>query len=699
MQEDVEIPLDVIDSYVKLTKTLTEWGKHYANSKPIVSDFVYDEEYKKLKAIELQYPEIIDPNSPSQKVASDSTDGFKKVNHDIPMISIANSNSLIELRNWSSDKDSKGCTEKTMEFKMDGLAMSLRYIDGKLFEAVTRGDGKVGDSVFANILQVPNVPKTIPHTDPIEIRGEVVWLKEDFKKYNEYLESVGKDLMSNPRNGASGTMKSKDPQEVADRKLHFVAYNIVDGSPNDTHAQDLNYLRDVLGFNISEYYVCPNTDKVVSGAEYMEKKRYSLPYHIDGLVIKVNDKSAYKRLGGTAKTPHFCTALKFPPEEKVTKLLYIEHSYGRTGAVTPVAVVEEVELAMTKVNRASLHNWDMVEYLGLHEGCTVVIRKAGEIIPEIVKCPETNRTKDDYEKLLSVDGGLADADHDLMENPAHYDFKWYNRPTTCKHCGSLLRNNTNRSGDELVAWVCTNEACSVKQFRQIVKFVSKTSMNIMGVGESIIESMLSAGLIHDIADLYTVTVDDLLKIDGVKQRSAEKAIDAIKESKNAYLNQLLSGLGIPNLGQTMSAPIADKFKTMDAVIKATVSELESIDGVGHDLAESMVEWFGKNQVLVSKIIANGIALNAKPSRVKNDKLKGLTFIMTGTFDKLGRDDFKDMVIENGGSIASSITKTVNYVLLGESAGPAKVKKIDELKSKGFDIKVIEDSDEFLRMIK
>src|SRR5574343_582738 len=661
MQEDVEIPMEVMDSYAKLVKTLTEWGKHYANSKPIVSDFVYDEEYKKLKAIELQYPDIIDPNSPSQKVASDSSDGFKKVTHNLPMISIANSNSLDELNAWSTDKDSKGCQEKTIEFKMDGLAMSLHYRDGKLFEAVTRGDGKVGDSVFANILQVPNVPKTISHTDQIEIRGEVVWLKEDFKKYNEYLESVGKELMSNPRNGAAGTMKSKDPQEVADRKLHFVAYNIVDGSPNDTHAQDLDYLRDVLGFNISEYYVCPTTAKVIAGAEYMEKKRYSLPYHIDGLVIKVNDKSAYTRLGGTAKTPHFCTALKFPPEEKVTKLLYIEHSYGRTGAVTPVAVVEEVELALTKVNRASLHNWDM----------------------------------DDYEKMLSSNDGLLDAKNTLR---IYYERNWYNRPETCKHCGSTLCQDTNRSGDELVAWVCPNEACSVKQFKQIVKFVSKTAMNIMGVGESIIEAMLSAGLIHDIADMYTVTVDDLLKLDGVKQRSAEKVVDAIKDSKNAYLNQLLSGLGIPNLGQTMSGPISDKFKTLGAVSVATVAELESIDGVGHDLAESIVEWFGKNQVLVAKIIANGIALNAKPSRVKNDKLKGLTFIMTGTFDKLGRDDFKDMVIENGGSIASSITKSVSHVLLGSSAGPVKIQKITELKSKGFDIKVIEDSDEFLRML-
>jgi DNA ligase (NAD+) len=684
--------------YLDLVVKLNSWGDSYATGNPVVSDFVYDTEYKKVKQFELLNPDLIDPKSPTKSVASDSVDGFKKVTHDLPMISIANSNSPDELRAWSIDKDDKGCTEKTIEFKMDGLALSLKYENGNLVDSVTRGDGKVGDSVFANALQIPTIPNAIPNTDPIEIRGEVVWLKEDFIKYNETLELLGKELMSNPRNGAAGTMKSKDPQEVADRKLTFIAYNITNGSPCDKHSEDLEYLK-TLGFTISEYYVCPTTDKVIAGASYMEKKRYSLPYHIDGEVIKVNDKSAYKRLGGTSKTPHFCTALKFPPEEKDTVPKEVEHSYGRTGAVTPVAIVNEVELAMTKVRRASLHNWDLLEYLGMFEGCTVVIRKAGEIIPEIVRVVETGRTKDEYERDMSAGFDVKGCIESLHNDPKHAGKKWYLRPTTCKHCGSTLCQDTNRSGDNLVAWVCPNEACSVKQFRQIVKFVSKTSMNIMGVGESIIESMLSAGLIHDIADLYTVTVDDLLKLDGVKQRSAEKVIDAIKDSKNAYLNQLLSGLGIPNLGQTMSAPIADKFKTLDAVTKASVSELESIDGVGHDLAESIVEWLANHVGVISKLISYEVALNAKPSRVKNDKLKGLTLIMTGTFEKLSRDDFKDMVIENGGSIASSITKTVSIVLLGENAGPAKVKKIDELKSKGFDIKVVEDSDEFLRMIK
>ena len=684
--------------YSDLIVTLNRWGEAYAKGDTAnhPTDVVYDTEYKKVKQFELANPDMIDTNSPSQKVASDSVDGFKKVTHDLPMISIANSNSPDELRAWSIDKDNKHCTEKTIEFKMDGLALALKY-EGDLNDAITRGDGKVGDSVFANALQIKSIPKNIPTKDPMEIRGEVVWLKVDFIKYNEQQELLGNEPMSNPRNGAAGTMKSKDPQEVADRKLTFVAYSIANGSPNDTHSEDLELLKS-FGFITSEYYICPNTDKVVAGAAYMEKKRYSLPFHIDGLVAKVNDKSAYKKLGGTAKTPHFCTALKFPPEEKNTLPEDVEHSYGRTGAVTPVAIVQEVELAMTKVRRASLHNWDMAEYLGLFEGCTVVIRKAGEIIPEIVRVVETGRTKDDYERDMSSGFDVKGCIDSLHNDPKHANRKWYLRPTVCAHCGSTLCQDTNRSGNDLVAWICPNAQCTIKQFRQIVKFVSKESMNIMGVGESIIEAMLSKGLINDIADLYTVTVDQLLTLDGIKQRTAEKAVDAIKDSKNGYLNQLLSGLGIPNLGKTMSGPIADKFKTLQDVSNATVAQLEAIDGVGHDLAESIEEWFAQNSILVSKLIQGGIAINAKPSRIKNDKLKGLTFIMTGTFDKLGRDDFKDMVVENGGSIASSITKSVSYVLKGENAGGSKLRKIEDLQLKGFDIKVIEDSDEFLRMI-
>jgi DNA ligase (NAD+) len=495
---------------------------------------------------------------------------------------------------------------------------------------------------------------------------------------------------------------------VAERKLSFVAYRIVDGSQFDKHSEDLAWLKSV-GFITSEFYICPNTDKVIAGASFMKTNRHKMSFLIDGLVIKVNDKTQYKRLGGTSKTPHFCTALKFPPEEKQTKLLSIEHSYGRTGAVTPVAILETIELALTKVSRASLHNWDLAEYLGVHVGCNVIVRKAGEIIPEIVKVVETGRSKDDYEKWLYDNSSTKQHKgftiHDNSSTfrstfeLAYGVIDWYIRPFTCEHCGATLQNHTNRGGDNLTSWICPNSACTIKQFKQIVKFVGKESLNIMGVGESLIEAMLSKGLIKNAAGLFTVSKDDLLTLDGVKERSAEKAIDAINESRDAYLNNLLAGLGIPNLGKTSSGPIADSFQTLEAVSKATVAQLESIDGIGNELAESIVEWFqnADNMTMTQFFIDNSIASEAKPSIVKSQKLKDLVFIMTGKFDDLGRGEFKDLVAEHGGGLSSGITKKVNYVLMGDGAGPAKSKKINELLSQGVDIKVI-GSTEFRKML-
>lgn len=686
--------------YCDLIPQLNDWTKAYETGTPIVSDVVYDVEYRKLKQFEIEHPNEIEADSPTQNVGSTTTGD--KVTHLFPMLSIVNSMSPNELRKWSIDKDNKKCVEKTIEYKIDGLALALIYKTGLLVDAVTRGNGDVGDRVYANALQIDDIPKIIPSTkDRVEIRGECVWLKADFDAYNAKLEAMGKDLMSNPRNSAAGAMKSKDPKGVAERKLSFVAYNIMDGSSFDTQSDDLNWLQSI-GFIISEHFICPNTDKVIAGAKYMEPRRHSMPYLIDGLVIKVNDKTQYKRLGGTVKTPHYCTALKFPPEEKQTKLLGIEHSYGRTGAVTPVAILETIELALTKVSRASLHNWDLAEYLGVHVGCNVIVRKAGEIIPEIVKVVEIGITKDDYEKAMYNKYDIIDhvkTREQFEKNNGIGVDDWYLRPTICEHCGSILQNHTNRGGDNLVSWVCPNPACPVKQFKQIVKFVGNTSMNIMGVGESLIEAMLSKGLIKNVSDLYKVSKDDLLTLDGVKERSAEKAIDAINESRDAYLNNLLAGLGIPNLGKTSSGPIADSFQTLEAVSKATVAQLESIDGIGNELAESIVEWFqnADNMTVAQFFIDNSIASEAKPSIVKSQKLKDLVFIMTGKFDDLGRGEFKDLVAENGGGLSSGITKKVNYVLMGDGAGPAKSKKINELLSQGVDIKVI-GSTEFRKML-
>ena len=686
--------------YSDIIIKLNDWNKAYSEGNPVVTDSVYDIEYKKIKEFELSNPTMIDTDSPTQKVADSTTGGFLKVAHEVPMLSISNSMNLNELKQWSLDKVSKSCIEQTIEFKIDGLALSLHYNDGQLSDAITRGDGTVGDSVYANAIRIDDIPKTIPQMGKVEIRGEVVWLKSDFDKYNTYLESIGKDLMSNPRNGAAGTMKSKDPDDVTERKLSFVGYNIIQGSSNTTHSADLEQLTS-WEFIVSEYYLCPNTDKVISGAEYMEKKRHELPYLIDGLVIKVNDKTSYKRLGGTSKTPHFCTALKFPPEEKMTKLLDIEHSYGRSGAVTPVAIVEEVELALTKVRRASLHNWDMVEYLGLFKGCNVIIRKAGEIIPEIVEVVEISHTKDDYErasnKKIKLEHSRTTQNRFQLNTG---NVVWYGRPKVCTHCNTTLQNETNRSGDELVAWVCPNSACSVKQFKNIVRFVSKDAMNMMGVGESLIESLLSAGLIKNAVDLYKLTIDDLLTLEGVKERSAKNAIKSIDQSKENHLDRLLVGLGISGLGRSTSGSIADVLKTFEGFDSTTRPELASIDGVGDDLVENIIEWIDdkNNQQFIEDIKTYEVALNAKPNIKQSNKLDGNVLIMTGKSDKLGRDEFKTLVVEHGGVISSGITKKVTHVIMGDiGVGPSKLEKIKTLKSTGHDIKVISAHD-FLTMI-
>lgn len=684
--------------YADLITQLNDWTKAYSDGKPLVSDVVYDTEYKKIKEFELSNSEMIDGDSPTQKVA-DSVSGFAKVEHEIPMLSIANSMGLDELRNWSNAVVVKKCAKQTIEFKIDGLALSLTYKNGQLSGAVTRGNGKTGDSVYANALRIDDIPKTIPQQGKVEIRGEVVWLKDDFDNYNKKLEGLGKDLMSNPRNGAAGTMKSKDPQEVTDRILSFVGYNITQGSENDLHSEDLKQLTD-WGFIVSEHFLCPNPDKVISGAVYMEKKRYSLPYLIDGLVIKVNDKTQYKRLGGSSKTPHFCTALKFPPEEKVTRLIDIEHSYGRSGAVTPVAIVEEVELALTKVRRASLHNWDMAEYLGAFKGCSVKIRKAGEIIPEIVEVVEIGRTKDDYEKAVYDKVDMSKLYIDLHGNPDNVENEWYLRPYECAHCGNKLENETNRSGDELIAWICPNSACSVKQFKNIVRFVSKDAMNMMGVGESLIEKLLSAGIVKTAVNLYDLTLDDLLTLDSVKERSAKNALKSIEQSKSNYLDKLLVGLGISGLGRSSSGPVADAVNNFKGFCEATEAELSSIDAVGDDLVANILEWTSNvnNKDIIACIEGFGIATDAKPNLKKSDLLEGKVLIMTGKSDILGRDEFKKLVTENGGIISSGISKKVTHVIIGDSGvGPSKLTKINELETKGVDIKTISAHD-FLVMI-
>lgn len=696
--------------YAEMCGVLTQWAREYAAGTPSVPDDVYDRNYILLKEFEAANPSVILDTSPTRHV-EDGADGFRKVKHDIPMISIANSNGIDETREWATMMFNRGVARLEGEYKLDGLSLALKYRDGQLVDAVTRGKDNVGDSVFENALRVKGVLTRIPLPSKVEIRGETVWKYADFEPVNDQLIADGKKAFANPRNGAAGTLKSHDPDEVESRGLSFVSYLIVEGSPNGTQAKDIDTLAE-MGFEVPEHWVADNVDDVVALAEKMREKRFEQPYTIDGVVLKVDDKLDQNRFGYTAKSPNFYRAYKFPPEEKETELIDIEQSIGMSGAITPVAIIKPVHLAMTTVSRCSLHNWDLVDYLGLHKGCHVVIRKAGEIIPELVKCSETGRSKDTYEverdicdknKIPHVDPWVPTTDEERA-------YERYLRPATCPYCGGPLHCQVNAEGRELVNWVCSTDDCRAQIAGKLSNFVSRDCMNIMGIGDKIVELLVESGKVAFFDDLYTLTADDIMNVCGKKEASAAKIIAAIDKSRGNYLHQLIEGFSISGLGHQAAPAVAECVHEAGGFSRFVCPVPEESAGFIADFAVKAVEKgvsdlisnrfvaFITNHVeAIRELVAMDVAQEVKP--VQSMKLAGKVCIMTGTFDKLDRDVFKDMVTTNGGTICSSITKKCNVVLMGDGAGPSKVQKIHDLQAAGQKIEVYtpETLDKFLAL--
>lgn len=688
--------------YASLVETLNQWAEAYAKGEPLVEDNVYDRKYLELKEFEMANPAFILANSPTRHVI-DGAEGFRKVKHEIPMISIANSNGIDEAVAWVSQMNSEhNVIEFELEYKLDGGGLALIYKDGKLVDAVTRGKDNVGDSVWENALRINGVPHTIDASGIVEVRGEVLWNFDDFDAYNEQMAEQGKKLQANPRNGATGTLKLHDPEEVARRNIRFMAYLLVRGGDGKTQSADIATLTN-LGFT------CPPS-KVVTVAEFrdvaeeMRSHRYELPYAIDGIVVKVNDKDLQKEIGYGTKAPKYFTAYKFPPEEKSTELIDIEQSIGRSGAITPVAIVKPVTLAMTTVQRCSLHNWDVVEYLGLHKGCHVTIRKAGEIIPEIVRCDETGMSKDDYEVLNTGKNAIPK----YFETHSGPDF--HKRPETCPFCGSVLHNAVNQDGDGLVAWVCDNSDCTAQLVGKLVNFASRQAMNITGLGESIIQELVDAGKVHDITDFYRLTVDDLVGLGNIREKSAGKLVDSFGKSKGNGMHQLIEGMSIAGIGHMASPVLATataKVGGMGVLCDSEPSVVAEFrryavneGGLTDRIVDDYLGWIGSHGDMVRFLVDNGIAMNVEDKTPVSSKLAGRVCIMTGVFDKLERDVFKEMVVANGGKICSSITKKTNLVLLGDGAGPKKVQAIKELQASGQKIDVItpDELQKFLDMI-
>ena len=634
---------------------------YYNQNRTEISDYDYDMLMQQIKSIEMEYPQLITEDSPTQTVQGFANSTFEKVTHTVKMESLQDAFSYDELRDFDQRVKAVSATAKyVVETKIDGLSMSLEYVNGAFTRGSTRGDGVVGEDVTQNLATIKSIPKKIENAPEfLEVRGEVYMPKEVFLELVKKQEDEGKKIFKNPRNAASGSVRQKDSKITAERNLDIFIFNIQQISNEYTissHKQSLDLLKD-FGFKVSpRYNVYDNIEDVINEIENIGNMRGQFEFEIDGAVVKVDDFETRQEMGSTNKYPRWAIAYKYPPEEKSTILREIEISVGRTGVLTPTAVFDTVQLAGTSVSRAVLHNQDFIDEKQINIGDEILVRKAGDIIPEVVKL--VNKNTDCVFKI----------------------------PMICPSCGSEIIKT------EESALRCINPECPEQLTRNIIHFASRTAMNIDGLGESIVYQLAEKQFIHDVGDLYYLTFDQALTLEGFKDKSAQNLINAIDISKKANLDKLIFAFGIRNIGEKAAALLADKFKTLDNLINATTESIIEIDGFGEIGAKSVVEYFAKDTVktVVEKLKNAGVNTEYISTKT-SDTLSGKTIVVTGTLPTLSRDDAEKLIADNGGKASSSVSKKTSYVLAGEKAGS----KLDKAKTLG--IPVITEQ-EFLDMI-
>ena len=674
-----------------LRKELEEANyKYYVLNMPTLSDREFDEKMHRLQALEAMFPDMFDPKSPTQHVGSDlekphptSPQGeekgrkaFETVRHKYPMLSLANSYSREEIEDWV--RKLPAGVEIVCELKFDGLSISLWYEHGVLTRALTRGDGQQGDDVIANIKTIPSIPWRIDRTDIpdfFELRGEVLLPWERFEALNKEREEEEEPLFANPRNAASGTLKLQDPKEVARRGLEaYLYYMLGENLPGTTHYERLETAKQ-WGFHISDAIkVCHNVDEVMAYIAYWDTERKNLPVATDGIVLKVNNLAQQEELGFTAKTPRWAIAYKFPAEKQLTLLKEITYQVGRTGVVTPVANLEPVQLSGTIVQRATLHNEDFIKSLDIRPGDRVWVEKGGEIIPKIV-------ARENPPNLPSRE------EHSPHEGRAGEGFF----PTHCPECGAKLVRVEGEA-----AWRCPNEAGCPPQIKgKIEHFVSRKAMNIDGLGEETIDLFYQKGLLHNIADIYDLKLEDIASQERLGEKSAQNILDGIEASKNVPWARVLFALGIRMVGETTAKKIARKYNTIDALQWATAEQLCAIEDVGPQIAENIVKYFEdiRNLEILDRLRKAGLQMEgeAEPEPT-SDKLAGLSIVISGTFSHHSRDEYKAMIEENGGKNVGSVSKKTSFILAGENMGPEKRKKAEDL-----GIRLMTE-DEFLELV-
>lgn len=649
---------NILEQIQNLRKELNEHNyNYYVLDNPTISDYEFDQKLKELQLLENQYPEYYDANSPSVRVGGEITKNFPTVTHEFRMYSLDNSYSKEELEEWEK-RILKNLGENNVSFvcelKYDGASIDLTYEKGVLVQALTRGDGIQGDNITTNVKTIKSIPLVLKGNDFPErfhIRGEIIILKEGFEKMNAERIAEGEDPFMNPRNTASGSLKLQDSSEVAKRPLDCLLYYLVgDSLPISTQFEGLEKARE-WGFKVpSQSQVCHNTQEVMDFINYWDKHRHELPYETDGVVIKVNNLQQQQELGYTAKSPRWAIAYKFKAEQVTTKLSSISYQVGRTGAITPVANLEPVLLAGTVVRRASLHNADQIAKLDLHIGDSVFVEKGGEIIPKIVG--------------VNID--------ERLENSAPVSYI-----THCPECETKLIRNEGEAQH-----YCPNSyGCPPQITGKIQHFISRKAMDIEGIGQETVELMFRSGLIKNYADLYELQLNKISKLERMGERSAENIIIGVNKSKQVPFERVLFALGIRFVGETVAKKLARTFLSIDNLQKATFEELLQIDEIGERIAQSVIEFFAdeQNQKIIERLKSYGLQTQIiRNENEHSDKLKGITFVVSGVFEKFSREQLKNMMENNGAKVASSISSKTNYIVAGENMGPSKLEKAQKL---------------------
>ena len=645
-------------------------NRYYNEDSPEISDYEYDKLTIELRKLEEEYPELSTEDSPTKKVGGTVKRELRKVEHDVPVISLQDVFKKEEVYDYVNKMVGELNNPKfVVEKKIDGLSVVLRYHNGELTEGITRGDGVVGESVYENLLEIKNVPKTIPAKLPyLEVRGEVYISNQAFEEANKKQEAIGGKKYQNPRNLAAGTLRQLDPSVVRDRNLDIFVFNleISEGKEFKSHSETLEWLKE-QGFKVSpDFKVCETVDEVWDYISKVGEERWNLEYAIDGAVVKVDNLEDRKKLGMTSKVPRWAVAYKYPPEQKETIVKDIIIQVGRTGRLTPLAILEPVRLAGTTVSKATLHNQDVINEKDVRIGDTVIVQKAGDIIPEVIKSIPEKRP--------------------VNSNP-------YVIPNVCPICGEPTVRDENGADTR-----CINPECDAQATRSISYFVSKDAMNIVGFGKSKVEALMAEGYIKDIGDIYQLKnyKDEILEKNIIgRDKSVNNLLNAIEESKNNNIDKLITGLGIKNVGKQSAKVLAENFNNMDEVASAEYDQLINLPDFGDTMVNDIIKYFRseKYHTIISKLKEHGVNVISTSSDTKEDnRFEGMTFVITGTLPTMKRDEASSIIQSFGGKVSGSVSKKTSYVLAGEEAG-SKLTKAQAL-----GITVI-DEDKFKEMIK